>query len=830
MATGVGRASSDQQSFPEGLSRLDETVLAMIMAKAPLAKILRALCSEIEKQYPGLVCSVLLLDVDGVTLRSGAGPSLSQEYSNATDGLRIGPSVGSCGTAAYRKQPVFVSDIATDPLWVDYRQVALAHGLRACWSTPIVTEDGTILGTFAVYYREPRSPDTQHLRIIAHATQLAGVAIEHDRAKVQLRAAEDRYRTLVERLPAITYIAELGANGPWHYVSPQIESILGFSPGEWLSDPMNWMNRIHKDDREIALAAEKRFQQTHELFQAEYRMFARDGRVLWFRDEAVMLHQADTRSLLMQGVLYDMTEHKRLEDQLRHSQKMEAVGQLAGGVAHDFNNLLMLIQAHNERLRGHFTAADPAHQDSVEIERAVTRAATLIQQLLAFGRKQVLQTKVLDLNTVVTEVVKMLDRLLTSQIELKVALAPTLGCVKADPGQIEQVILNLAVNARDAMEQGGQLILETRNIDVDESQTRLREGVPAGKYVLLSVTDTGIGMDSETQAHIFEPFFTTKEPGKGTGLGLATVYGVVKQMDGALWVRSEPGKGTTFEIYFPRFEQSESKGETVASETTTTLAAAPGGNETVLLVEDQEGIRDLAREFLVKDGHVMLTLTGERAGDAFGSTVGGYSDAKRTFIVVGAPGAGSGKSGRTYVYEGLSTKPKFVIDSDSTGRALGAMFVSVMGDVDGDGVPDIYASDFSNGAKGPSTGRIYVHSGRDGRRLLTLTGEQRGNGFGIGPGKTGDVDHDGHADLVVGSWQYSTAATSGGRVYLYSGRDGHLIKTYTDRIPGDTFGFDAVGIGDVDGDGTVDLLLTAAWSGIHGFHSGRIFIVSSGVK
>jgi two-component system, cell cycle sensor histidine kinase and response regulator CckA len=377
---------------------------------------------------------------------------------------------------------------------------------------------------------------------------------------------------------------------------------------------MNWMNRIHEDDREIALAAERRFQQTHELFQAEYRMFARDGRVLWFRDEAVMLHQTDARSLLMQGVLYDMTEHKRLEDQLRHSQKMEAVGQLAGGVAHDFNNLLMLIQAHNERLRGHFTASEPAHQDSVEIERAVTRAATLIQQLLAFGRKQVLQTKVLDLNAVITEVVKMLDRLLTSQIELKVVLAPTLGCVKADPGQIEQVILNLAVNARDAMEQGGQLILETRNIDVDQSQTRNRDGVPTGKYVLLSVTDTGIGMDSETQAHIFEPFFTTKEPGKGTGLGLATVYGVVKQMDGALWVRSEVGKGTTFEIYFPRFESSENKGETVASETTTTLAAAPGGNETVLLVEDQEGIRDLAREFLLRKGYtVLLAVDGDDA-------------------------------------------------------------------------------------------------------------------------------------------------------------------------------------------------------------------------
>jgi hypothetical protein len=253
------------------------------------------------------------------------------------------------------------------------------------------------------------------------------------------------------------------------------------------------------------------------------------------------------------------------------------------------------------------------------------------------------------------------------------------------------------------------------------------------------------------------------------------------------------------------------------------LVGAPSNNA---------GGRGAGRAYLYsgKDGHLLLTLTGERAGDAFGSTVGGYSDAKRTLLVVGAPTAGSGKVGRTYVYEGLSQKPKFIIESDSSGRALGAMFVSVMGDVDGDGVPDVYASDFTNGAKGPSTGRIYVHSGRDGKRLVTLTGDGPGEGFGIGPGKTGDVDHDGHADLVVGSWQYSAAATSGGRVYLYSGRDGHLIKTYTDRIPGDTFGFDAVGLGDIDGDGDVDFLLTAAWSGIHGNHSGRIFIVSSGVK
>ena len=545
---------------------------------------------------------------------------LAERVAEATEGVRARGHLGystpafslvlklandSCGTAAYRRQPVVVCDIASDPLWTEYRQLALPYGLRACWSTPIATQDGTILGTFAVFYREPRSPDAQHLQVIAHATHLAGVAIEHDRAKVQLRAAEDRYRTLVERLPAITYIAELGADGPWHYVSPQIESILGFSPAEWLADPMSWMNRIHKDDREIALAAEKHFQDTRELFQAEYRMFARDGRVLWFRDEAVMLHQMDGRPLMMQGVLYDITEHKRLEDQLRHSQKMEAVGQLAGGVAHDFNNLLMLIQAHNERLRGRLAPGEPAHQDSLEIEGAVTRAASLIQQLLALGRKQVLQTKVLDLNPVVTEVAKMLGRLITNQIELRVLLAPELGRVKADPGQIEQIILNLAVNARDAMPQGGQLQLETKNVQIDETRARNRSGVPTGKYVMLAVTDSGIGMDGETQAHMFEPFFTTKDPGKGTGLGLATVYGVVKQMDGAIWVRSEPGNGTTFEIYLPQVEPATERVE-ARSGNRAALAAAPEGTETVLLVEDQEGIRDLVQEFLRRKGYTVL--------------------------------------------------------------------------------------------------------------------------------------------------------------------------------------------------------------------------------
>jgi len=230
-----------------------------------------------------------------------------------------------------------------------------------------------------------------------------------------------------------------------------------------------------------------------------------------------------------------------------------------------------------------------------------------------------------------------------------------------------------------------------------------------------------------------------------------------------------------------------------------------------------------------KDGRVLLTLTGERAGDNFGSAVAGWSDGKQIMILVGAPGGGPTRRGRTYVYSSLTATPAFLIEAESTSGALGAMFLSVPGDVDGDGVADAYASDFADSAKGPGAGRTFIHSGKDGKRLLALAGEGAGEGFGTSPAVAGDVDGDGHADLVVGAWQHSSAAASGGRVYLYSGKDGRLMKTYTSRIPGDTLGFDAVAIGDVDGDGSIDFLVTSAWSGVRGFHSGRMFVISSGI-
>jgi PAS domain S-box-containing protein len=600
MITGTQRAAAkDKPNLPGALLQLYKNVLKMISTQASLREILESLCRLIENEYPELLCSVLLLDADGITLRLGAAPSLPKEYNQCVDGIKIGPAMGSCGTAAHRGEAVIVTDIATDPLWKEARHLALPHGLRACWSTPILSRAGKVLGTFAVYYREARGAEADHLHIIECATHLAGIAIEREHAEEELHAVENRYRALVERLPAITYIAEVGALGAWHYVSPQIQSILGFSPEEWMANSANWVNHIHPDDRDHALAAETRFWEVGGMFRAEYRMLAADGRVLWFRDDAVYLKSADKQQPVMQGVLYDITEYKHLEDQLRQAQKMEAVGQLAGGVAHDFNNLLMIMQGHNERILSRLASSHAAHKNAIQIKEAVDRAASLTRQLLAFSRKQVLQPKIIDLNAVVGDVTKMLHRLLGKGIQVNLIAAPSLWRVKVDQGQMEHVILNLALNARDAMLHGGTLTMETRNVEVTESAEPATVG--PGRYVVLEVSDTGTGMDAETQRHIFEPFFSTKELGKGTGLGLASVYGVVKQSGGGISFRSKLGHGTTFSVFLPEACERPTVQKDEAG-----TSARGNGTETVLLVEDEDQIRDMVGEYLQQKGYTVL--------------------------------------------------------------------------------------------------------------------------------------------------------------------------------------------------------------------------------
>ena len=300
----------------------------------------------------------------------------------------------------------------------------------------------------------------------------------------------------------------------------------------------------------------------------------------------------------------DVTERRALEQQLRQSQKMEAIGRLAGGIAHDFNNLLMVISGYSEFLLERL-GPDPALRGPAkEISTAAERATSLTRQLLAFSRKQMLAPKVLDLNAVVTENLKMLTRLIGEDIDLVMIPGAELGAVKADPGQIEQVILNLAVNARDAMPHGGRLTIETSNVALDEAYARLHAPAQPGDYTMLAISDTGVGMDSDTQSHIFEPFFTTKGP-KGTGLGLSTVYGIVKQSGGYIWVYSEPGKGTSFKIYMPHVTVEEvAVVEQPAAAATDAPAEAP--RETVLVVEDEVNLRRLTRQFLENQGYTVL--------------------------------------------------------------------------------------------------------------------------------------------------------------------------------------------------------------------------------
>jgi two-component system cell cycle sensor histidine kinase/response regulator CckA len=358
--------------------------------------------------------------------------------------------------------------------------------------------------------------------------------------------------------------------------------------------------------------------QAGESWSGEFTVRHRDGTAFPALVTHSPIHDEQGQLIGLVSVSSDLTEGKRLADQLRQAQKMEAIGGLAGGVAHDFNNLLTAINGYRELLLGRLSESDPRRREISEIRKAGERAAALTRQVLACRRRQVLQPKVLDLNLVVADMEKILRRLIGEDIELITALAPDLGQVKADPGQIEQVIMNLAINARDAMPQGGKLIIETANADLAGDYHQRHLVSREGPHVLLAVTDTGCGLDAETQARIFEPFFTTKELGKGTGLGLSTVYGIVKQSGGDVWVYSEPGYGATFKVYLPQVaEAAEALKPSVAQ------TGLPRGSETILLVEDEGAVRKLVAELLTMSGYTVLQA---RQGSEALQLCAGYAD------------------------------------------------------------------------------------------------------------------------------------------------------------------------------------------------------------
>jgi PAS domain S-box-containing protein len=432
---------------------------------------------------------------------------------------------------------------------------------------------------------------------------------EEERLDAARRASEHRFRDLVQGIEAIFWEASADTLR-FSFVSPRAETILGYPVERWLAERDFWGARMHPEDRERAILTCRTAIAAGADHEYEYRARAADGRELWLRDIVHVVRDERGRAGQLRGLTVDITERKRAEEalrqsegQLRQAQKMEAVGQLAGGIAHDFNNLLMVIQSDSELILRQLGTRHPLRRSAEGIREAAEQAATLTRQLLAFSRKQVLAPKVLDLNATVAGVHKILQRLIGEPIALVMAPGADLGRVKADPGQIEQVIMNLAVNARDAMPDGGRLTVETANLDLDEISARRHPGAGPGRYVMMVVCDTGCGMDAETQARLFEPFFTTKEPGKGTGLGLSTVYGIVKQSGGHIWVESAPGRGTTFRICLPRVEPSAEPIEERGAET---RPARSGGAETILLVEDAARVRDVVREILEMSGYAVL--------------------------------------------------------------------------------------------------------------------------------------------------------------------------------------------------------------------------------
>lgn len=428
---------------------------------------------------------------------------------------------------------------------------------------------------------------------------------ERKRASDALRLSEGSFRSMIENAPYGIYRAT--AAGQLLRVNPALQKMLGYDSADELLK-MNLATDLYSEPQEHQriielLATEKGFK------DVEVEWKRKDGTLAKARCSGLLVRDEAEQEAHFEVFAEDATEKRLLERQLQLAQKMEAVGRLSGGIAHDFNNLLGVIIGYSEVLKKRLKISDPLREHAEEIEKAGQRAASLTRQLLAFSRQQVLAPAVLNLNALLTDLGKMLPRLIGEDVELALKLDPKIGLVKADQSQIEQVVMNLVVNARDALPQGGRLVVETANVTLNQAYTLLHPGSRVGPYVMLSVTDNGTGMSVETLAHLFEPFFTTKERGKGTGLGLATVYGVVKQSGGYIWVDSEPGKGSSFKVYLPQIEEPASA---------PVVAALPAesfrGKETILLVEDAGPLRKLAHALLEQNGyHVLAAENGAEA-------------------------------------------------------------------------------------------------------------------------------------------------------------------------------------------------------------------------
>jgi PAS domain S-box-containing protein len=599
------RTRTEQQRATQQLAH-ERAVLERLARMDPLEEVLEALVLGHEALYPGTLGSVLLLDQHGRRLLSGAAPSLPLEYTRATHGVEIGPSVGSCGTAAYLRESVIVTDIASDPRWARARDFALSFSLRACWSSPILSGQGEVLGTFALYYREPRAPEQHELIAIESSARIAGLAIERKRQEAELRAS-------AERLALASKSAQMGIfdydieHGRLMW-DEQMLSIYGVRREDFGGGYPSWRERVHPDDLEAAEASVNDSIAGLHPFQASFRIIRPDGKTRFIEAATVMQRDASGRATRMTGVNIDVTAKKQLEAQLLRSQRLESVGRLAGGLAHDLNNLLAPMLIGPSMLRDSVQSQEGRSLLDT-IESSAQRAASVIRQLLTFSRGTEGARAPVDCSAIIEDMLHIIRETFPRNITARRSNLASSTTVLGDSTQLHQVLMNLCVNARDEMPEGGTLDLRLENVEVDARLARMYPWSQPGRFVMISVSDDGRGIDPEHMDKLFEPFFTTKGVGFGTGLGLATVLGIVKNHGGFVQVQSQLGRGSEFKVFLPASSAD------IVQESAQDRDQFPRGHgELVLVVDDEESIRRVTRAMLERSGYrVLLATSGEEA-------------------------------------------------------------------------------------------------------------------------------------------------------------------------------------------------------------------------
>jgi PAS domain S-box-containing protein len=599
-----------ERSRAEALLAGEKRLLEMIASGSALMDTLDALCRFVEQTFRDWAVSILLLDDRARRLRHAAAPSLPESFTSRIDGSEAEPTAGPCAMAAHFGEQTIVPDFESDARWPKVRALVLAHGLRACWSTPIKSSQARVLGTFAIYAREPGSPTAQQKYQLEQFTHLASIAIERDCATNALRRSEERY--------ALAMAASGEGHWDWivasddFYASPLLLQLCGLPPDSTFASRAEFRERVpfHPDDRpkwEAALKAH--FGGADGRLETEMRIL-RNGETRWIHLTGLCLRDGDGVPARWAGSVSDVTERRRMEAQLSQAQRLEAMGTLAGGIAHDFNNLLGAILGYGEMALSSAPAGSRLRRDIESIMVAGERGRALVDRILAFSRSGVGERIAVNVQKIARETLKLIAAKPPDGVRIEHRLRAGRSAVLGDPTQIHQVLMNLVTNALHAMPTGGTLRVLLERIRVPAARAATMGALAPAEYVALKVADTGTGMTAEILERIFDPFFSTKEVGVGTGLGLSLVHGIVTGLGGAIEVASAIGRGSVFTVYLPRFGEA-SEGDKARAATASEVSR--GHREHILVVDDEAPLVDLVTEALAGLGYTPIGFTSSAA-------------------------------------------------------------------------------------------------------------------------------------------------------------------------------------------------------------------------